>query len=105
MRLSLVLAAIAWIALFIAGQVNAAPGRDFCLNNPESPLCGGPFEEPPVVDPGDPEPDPCAADPESCEPAEPAEPEPTGFELGGPGRLKGPGFLRPAQAFGSNRSF
>jgi hypothetical protein len=94
MRLSLVLAGSAWIALFIAGQVYAAPGADFCELHPESPLCGGPFEEPPVIDPGDPEPDPCAADPASCEP-EPADPEPTAFELTGSGRLKGPGFLMP----------
>ena len=100
MRLSLVLAAIAWIALFVAGQVSALPGVDFCQNNPESPLCGGPFEEPPVVDPGDPEPDPCEADPASCEP-EPAEPEATAFELGGTARFKGPGFNLPADAFAS----
>jgi hypothetical protein len=101
MRLSLVLAAIAWIALFVAGQVSALPSQEFCLDNPESPLCGGPFEDPPVIDPGDPEPDPCAVDPASCEPAEPVDPEPTAFELAGTGRFKGPGFVRPVQASAS----
>ena len=93
MRLSLVLAAIAWIALFVAGQVSAIPGADFCLNNPESRFCGGPFEEPPVVDPGDPEPDPCAGNPLLCDPpvAE-VEPEAPSTELAGPARFKGPGF-------------
>ena len=80
MRLSLVLAGSAWIGLFIAGQAFGRPSADFCELNPESPLCGG-IVEPPV-------------DPASCEP-EPADPEPTAFELSGSGRLKGPGFLLP----------
>jgi hypothetical protein len=104
MRLSFVLAAIAWIALFVAGQVSALPGAEFCLDHPESPLCGGPFEEPPVVDPGDPEPEPCTGNPLLCDPpvaeVDP-EPEAPSTELAGPARFKGPGFNRPAEAFGT----
>jgi hypothetical protein len=110
MRLSLVLAAAAYIGLFVAGQVSALPSRDFCELNPDSQLCGG-GGEPPV--------DPCDADPSLCPPPpppicqinpslceggegpvlEPVEPEeePTTDFLGS-FRFKGPGFDRPGDA-------
>jgi hypothetical protein len=106
MRLSLVLAAIAYIGLFIAGQVHAAPSQDFCLENPESPLCGGPIDPPVDPDPCDEDPSlcepptgPCELAPELCqpggpvlEPGDPAEPvAPLVFT--GSVRFKGPGFL------------
>jgi hypothetical protein len=109
MRLSLVLAAAAYIGLFVAGQVSALPSRDFCELNPDSQLCTG--EEPPV--------DPCDVDPSACPPPpppaiceinpslcegggpvlEPVEPEeePTTDFLGS-FRFKGPGFDRSGDA-------
>lgn len=99
MRLSLVLAILLWIALFVAGQVYAAPSADFCLENPTSPLCGGGiFEDPPLADPGDPEPDvdPCVIDPASCEP-ETEDPAVTGVRLAGRGRLAARGLRLPIE--------
>jgi hypothetical protein len=104
MRLSLVLAAIAYVGLFIAGQVNALPSADFCLTNPESPLCN-PGEEPPV----DPDPDPepptsfCEANPSLCpvdvepvlDPAEEPVEEVEPLHFAGTFRVKGPGLLLP----------
>jgi hypothetical protein len=101
MRLSLVLAAAAWGGLFVASQVFALPGANFCELNPDSPLCGG---ELPPIDPGDPPPPPsvCMIDPSLCPPIddlpvlEPAEPEEAlpAVEFEGAFRFKGPGFLR-----------
>jgi hypothetical protein len=104
MRLSLVLAAAAWGGLFVASQVSALPGANFCELNPESPICGG---ELPPIDPGDPPPPPgpCAIDPSLCppiedlpvlEPAEPEEALPT-VDFEGAFRFKGPGFLRSGE--------
>lgn len=82
MRHHPVLAAAALLALFAAAPAGALPPRDFCENNPESPLCNP--EEPPVEPPNpcdlNPElcepPDPCVVDPASCEPPDPCELDP-----------------------------
>jgi hypothetical protein len=103
MRLSLVLAAIAWVALFIAGQVNALPPADACLIDPESPLCGG------EIAPADPDPDPdpptsfCEANPSLCpgdvepvlDPEEAPVEEVEPLHFSGTFRVKGPGLLLP----------
>jgi hypothetical protein len=82
MRFHPVLAA-ALFALVAAAPAAALPPRDFCDNNPDSPLCNP--EEPPI-DPCDvnPElcepPDPCVVDPASCEPPDPCELDPASCE-------------------------
>ena len=61
MRFHPVLAAALFLALAATSPSGALPSRDFCEENPSSPLC----------DPGEPPIDPCDANPELCEPPDP----------------------------------
>jgi hypothetical protein len=121
MRLSLVLAAAAYVGIFIGAQARAIP---FCEAFPESPICNP--EEPPIdpceldpascepdpceldpascepdpceLDPGSCEPDPCEADPASCEPLPEQETYTQVIKLKGSSVLKGEGFKERAEA-------